>query len=354
MRFLTICCKEFFVYLCKLGTRGRKKGKKQIVIGLLCDETGDPISVEVFKGNTNDLKTFSSQLKKVKQRFNIQQVVMVGDKGMIKKAQIDDITNNGFNYITTITKGQIMSLIRKGTFQLEMFEDKIVDIQDAQDRYVIRCNPVRKNEIGFNRDQRIATIKQVIDVSNQYLSEHPRAKSQVQLKKITEKIKNFKLSKALSVSSDHDDSAVILTINNEALDMLGSLDGCYAMKTNLGKQTLKAKVIHDRYKDLAQVEYAFKNIKTEQLHVRPIYLRREDRTRAHVFVCSLAYKVIKYLREKCSDLNYTLNEIIDNLKAIHFIIYDVNGVEIKRLPSKLNHIQQEILDVLDMKLPSTL
>ena len=334
--------------------RDGKKGKKQIVIGLLCDETGDPISVEVFKGNTNDLKTFSSQLKKVKQRFNIQQVVMVGDKGMIKKAQIDDITNNGFNYITTITKGQIMSLIRKGTFQLEMFEDKIVDIQDAQDRYVIRCNPVRKNEIGFNRDQRIATIKQVIDVSNQYLSEHPRAKSQVQLKKITEKIKNFKLSKALSVSSDHDDSAVILTINNEALDMLGSLDGCYAMKTNLGKQTLKAKVIHDRYKDLAQVEYAFKNIKTEQLHVRPIYLRREDRTRAHVFVCSLAYKAIKYLREKCSDLNYTLNEIIDNLKAIHFIIYDVNGVEIKRLPSKLNHIQQEILDVLDMKLPSTL
>lgn len=334
--------------------RDGKKGKKQIVIGLLCDETGDPISVEVFKGNTNDLQTFSSQLKKVKHRFNIQQVIMVGDKGMIKKTQIDDITNNGFNYITTITKGQIMSLIRKGIFQLEMFDDEIVDIQDDQGRYVIRCNPIRKNEIGFNRNQRIATIEQMIDVSNQYLAEHPRAKPQTQLVKITNKIKKLKLSKALSVSNDQDVSAVVLTINKEALDILGSLDGCYAMKTNLDKQAVKAKVIHDRYKDLAQVEYAFKNIKTEQLQVRPIYLRREDRTRAHVFICSLAYKVIKYLREKCSGLAYTLNQIIDNLKAIHFIIYDVNGVQIKRLPSKLNNAQQEILNVLDIKLPSTL
>ena len=79
--------------------RDGKKGKKQIVIGLLCDETGDPISVEVFKGNTNDLQTFSSQLQKVKQRFNIKDVVMVGDKGMIKKVQITDILKDGFSYI---------------------------------------------------------------------------------------------------------------------------------------------------------------------------------------------------------------------------------------------------------------
>ena len=101
------------------------------------------------------------------------------------------------------------------------------------------------------------------------------------------------------------------------------------------------------------MEYAFKNIKTEQLQVRPIYLRREDRTRAHVFICSLAYKTIKYLRESCKTLDYTLNEIIDNLKAIHYIVYEVNGVEIKRLPNKLNKAQQQILNVLDMQLPST-
>lgn len=332
--------------------RDGKKGKKQIVIGLLCDETGDPISVEVFKGNTNDLNTFSSQLQKVKQRFNIQQVVMVGDKGMIKKVQIDDIIENGFSYITTITKGQIQSLIRKGVFQLEMFDDAIVDVQDNQDRYVIRCNPVRKEEIAFNREQKIVTIKQMVEVSNLYLSEHPRAKIDNQTSKINNKIKKLKLSKALNVSIDN--STIQLDINNENLTQLAALDGCYAMKTNLCKQTVKPKVIHDRYKDLAHVEYAFKNIKTEQLHVRPIYLRREDRTRAHVFVCSLAYKVIKYLREKCSSLDYTLNEILDHLKAIHYIVYDVNGVDVKLLPSKLNKAQQEIFDVLSMRLPRTL
>lgn len=331
--------------------RDGKKGKKQIVIGLLCDDTGDPISVEVFKGNTNDLQTFSSQLEKVKHRFNVQQVIMVGDKGMIKKVQIDDIIENGFNYITTITKGQIQTLIRNGVFQLEMFEDKIVDIQDGQDRYVIRCNHVRKDEIAFNRGQRIDAIKQTIEASNLYLSEHPRAKASTQISMITVKLKRLKLSKAFNVSVD-DNNAVHLNIDNEELTKLAQLDGCYAMKTNLSSQTVKPKIIHDRYKDLAHVEYAFKNIKTEQLHVRPIHLRREDRTRAHVFICSLAYKVIKYLREKCSHLSYTLNEVIDNLKAIHFIIYDVNGVAVKLLPRKLNQAQQEILDALNLKLPN--
>ena len=329
--------------------RDGKKGKKQIVIGLLCDETGDPISVEVFKGNTNDLQTFSSQLQKVKQRFNIQQVVMVGDKGMIKKAQIDDILDNEFSYITTITKGQIESLIRKGVFQLEMFDDKIVDVQDGKERYVIRCNPVRKDEILFNRNQRITFLKQTVDIANQYLSMHSRAKACTQIKKITDKIKKFKLSKALVVSIDN--NAVHLNIDKEKLTKLGQLDGCYAMKTNLSKESIKPKVIHDRYKDLAHVEYAFKNIKTEQLQVRPIYLRREDRTRSHVFLCSLAYKVIKYLRDQCSHLGYTLNEVISNLKAINYIIYDVNGVKVKLLPNKISKTQQEIFDALELSLP---
>ena len=212
--------------------RDGKKGKKQIVNGLLCDATGDPISVEVFKGNTNDLQTFSSQLQKVKQRFNIKQVVMIGDKGMIKTAQIDDILNNGFAYITTITKGQIQSLIKKGVFQLDMFEDKIMDIQDTKDRYVIRCNPIRKQEIADNRLQRIATIRQMTVVGAQYLLEHPRARVNTQIVKITDKIKRFKLAKALNVSSD-DDRGMVLNVAHDELAGLSQLDGCYAMKTNL-------------------------------------------------------------------------------------------------------------------------
>jgi len=332
--------------------RDGKKGKKQIVIGLLCDETGDPISVEVFKGNTNDLQTFSSQLQKVQQRFNINQVIMVGDKGMIKKAQIKDILKDGFSYITTITKSQIQKLVRQGVFQLDMFEDELIDIQDNQDRYVIRRNPVRKQEIIANRQQRIAVIEKMISTSNQYLLEHPRAKVDTQTKRIADKIKKLKFTKIFNIVTDGRN--ISLGTNTEELDKLSSLDGCYAMKTNLAKKVASASTIHDRYKDLAHVEYAFKNIKTEQLQVRPIYLRREDRTRAHVFICSLAYKVIKYLRDSCKGLDLTLNEILSNLKAISYIIYDVNGVEVRQLPKQLNKQQLTILETLNMQLPNRL
>ena len=332
--------------------RDGKKGKKQIVIGLLCNETGDPISVEVFKGNTNDLQTFSSQLQKVQQRFNIKQVIMVGDKGMIKKAQINEILKDGFSYITTITKGQIKSLVKKGVIQMDMFEDELMDIQDGQNRYVIRRNSVRSAEIAANRQQRIDSIKQLIKQSNRYLLLHPRAKAKTQIKKIEEKIKRFKLAKILSTSTNG--RRIELVTDQEKLKEISRLDGCYAMKTNLAKNTASNKEIHDRYKDLAHVEYAFKNIKTEQLHVRPIYLRKENRTRAHVFIYSLAYKVIKYLRDACKDLDLTLNEIINNLKAISYIIYEIDGVKIKQLPSKLSKEQELILKALKIKLPTKL
>jgi transposase len=233
-----------------------------------------------------------------------------------------------------------------------MFEDELMDIQDNKDRYVIRRNPVRKQEITANRQQRIAVIEKMIMASNQYLQEHPRGKTDTQIQRITAKIKSYKFTRILKlVTADRHLSTVI---NTKELNKLNSLDGCYAMKTNLDKQAVSASIIHDRYKDLAHVEYAFKNIKTEQLQVRPIYLRREDRTRAHVFICSLAYKVIKYLRDSCKDLGLTLDEVLENLKAISYIIYDVNGVEVKQLPGTLNRQQASILGVLDIQLPTML
>ncbi|MCF6319628.1 MAG: IS1634 family transposase [Proteobacteria bacterium] len=332
--------------------RDGKKGKKQVVIGLLCDTTGDPISVEVFKGNTNDLQTFSSQLQKVQQRFNLNQVIMVGDKGMIKKAQINDILENNFSYITTITKGQMHSLVKKGVFQLDMFEDKLIDIQDGHDRYIIRRNSVRQQEIAANRQQRMAVIEDMISKANNYLLKHPRAKTMTQIKRLEEKIQRFKFAKVFSLKTV--DRTITLYTNTEELAKKANLDGCYAMKTNVDKKVASTSAIHDRYKDLAHVEYAFKNIKTEQLQVRPIYLRKEDRTRAHVFLCSLAYKVIKYLRDSCKSLDLTLDEILNNLKAINYIIYEVNGIEIKQLPKKLSSQQAMILKTLNMQLPKIL
>ena len=132
---------------------------------------------------------------------------------------------------------------------LYMFEDELMDIQDGQNRYVIRRNSVRSDEIAANRQQRIDTIEQLIKQSNRYLLLHPRAKAETQTKKIEEKIKRFKLTKILSTNTNG--RRIELVTDQEKLREISRLDGCYAMKTNLPKKTVSKKEIHDRYKDLA-------------------------------------------------------------------------------------------------------
>jgi transposase len=108
--------------------RDKKRGKKQIVIGLLCDEQGEPVSTEVFAGNSEDLATFASQIRKANEQFGCERVTFVGDRGMIKSAQIKDLAATGFHYITAITKPQIKSMLKEGVFQLGLFDDNLCEV----------------------------------------------------------------------------------------------------------------------------------------------------------------------------------------------------------------------------------
>ena len=131
--------------------RDGKRGKQQIVIGLLCDAHGDPVSVEVFAGNTQDVKTFGSQVKKVAMRFGCEKVTFVGDRGMIKTTRIKEL-EEGLHYITAVTKAQVDSLIKQGHIQLAMFENELCEIQTPDGvRYILRKNPVRAEELSDNR-----------------------------------------------------------------------------------------------------------------------------------------------------------------------------------------------------------
>ena len=133
--------------------RDGKKGKMQIVIGLLCDEQGYPISVEVFKGNTQDTATLASQFKKLQTRFGIENVIMVGDRGMIKSASIATISELNWYYITAITKPQVETLLKNGDIQLELFIDELIEIDEV--RYVLHRNPIRAVEIQESRNQKL-------------------------------------------------------------------------------------------------------------------------------------------------------------------------------------------------------
>ena len=159
--------------------RDGKKGKPQIVIGLLCDEDGQPVSIEVFPGHTQDPRTVASQIEKLKDRFGVTAITFVGDRGMIKGQQIEDLAQHGFHYITAITKPQIEKLLRTGTLQMDLFDQELAEVlTDEGIRYVLRRNPMRAQEMRDTRHAKLATLQAQVAKQNQYLTDHPRANAQ--------------------------------------------------------------------------------------------------------------------------------------------------------------------------------
>jgi Transposase DDE domain len=295
--------------------RDGKKGKRQLVIGVLCDEDGHPVSIEVFPGNTSDPHTFASQLAKVKSRFGATAITFVGDRGMIKGQQIEDLATQGFHYITAITKPQIEKLLRTGTFQMDLFDQELAEVlADEGIRYVLRRNPVRAQEVRDTRHAKLATLQALVAKHNQYLADHPRANVQGAWQKLVARAATLRIADwgELTVA----ERAMTLIVHADAQTEAAKLDGCYVLKTDLTPAQAKKELVHDRYKDLASVERAFRTCKTAHLEVRPIFLRLEARTRAHAFVVMLAYQIIQYLASCWSALDCTVEEGLHALATL--------------------------------------
>ncbi|MFH1091872.1 MAG: IS1634 family transposase [Pseudomonadota bacterium] len=294
--------------------RDKKRGKKQIVIGLLCDEDGEPVSTEVFEGNTADLATFESQVKKAAERFGCERVTFVGDRGMIKSGQIENLSKVGFHYITAITKPQIRSLIKKGVFQLGLFDEQLCEIEHEGVRYVLRKNPIRAAELSKNRAAKLSAVQELAAKWNEYLTAHPRANTHRAYMAVWEKADRLAVSDLMTVKVK--DRRILVEVDEEYLRETSELDGCYALKTDLHQEAADKKTIHDRYKDLAQVERAFRTMKTGHLEVRPVFVRKAARTRAHVFIVMLAYRLRLKLEEAWRSLDLTVEEGLKQLSTL--------------------------------------
>jgi Transposase DDE domain len=295
--------------------RDGKKGKMQIVIGLLCDEDGHPVSIEVFPGNTQDPHTVAAQVAKLKGRFGVQEITFVGDRGMIKSQQIEDLAQQGFHYITAITKPQIEKLLRTGTFQMELFEQELAEVlADEGVRYVLRRNPMRAQEMRDTRHAKLATLQAHVAKQNQYLTDHPRANAQGALQKLVARAEKLRIADWVELTVA--ERALTLTIKEDMQTEAAKLDGCYVLKTDLTPAQAPKEMVHDRYKDLASVEQAFRSCKTVHLEVRPIFLRLEARTRAHAFVVMLAYQIIRYLASCWSAFDVTVAEGLHALTTL--------------------------------------
>lgn len=310
--------------------RDGKKGKKQIVIGLLTDDEGRPISCEVFRGNTGDTKTFKNQVDKVARRFGIKKVTFVGDRGMIKSAQIRDLTTEKYHYITALSKAEIETLLKKDVVQMELFDETVCEVESEGIRYIYRRNPVRTGEIRDSRESKLTKVCDLCAQKTRYLSQHPRAKVNVAKRIVKEKAGKLKIDKWVDILTRGRNLSV--KVKDTELEEEKKLDGCYVIKTDLSVETASKQTVHDRYKSLAEVEWAFRTMKTALLHIRGIFVRKAHRTRAHVFAIMLAYLIAYELRRLWYDVEVTIEEGINELSSLCATEVIVGDVSFQTVP----------------------
>jgi transposase len=333
--------------------RDRKSGKRQIVIGLLCDADGRPLSIELFAGNTSDVKTFSSQLNKAAARFGAERVTFVGDRGMIKAPQRAELRVADFHYITAITKAQIDGLIAAGVLQMDLFEQALAEVEGKDgERYVLRRNPARAEELAASRQDKLSTLQTAGQTADKYLREHPRAAAKTQVSRLKARAKTLNIDKFVQIAAEG--RSVALTVDQDALTELARLDGCYALRTDLPKAVVSKDVVHDRYKDLAQVEWAFRDSKSVHLEMRPVYLRAENRTRGHAVVVMLAYLMAQELRRRWRDSDLTVQEGLHRLAGLCVTEVRIGGrPSYHQVPTPRDDVRR-LFDAASIAIPTAL
>lgn len=333
--------------------RDKKRGKRQIVIGLLCDSSGRPLSIEVFPGNTQDLKTFSAQIEKVATRFGGGDITFVGDRGMIKTPQIKALGERQFHYITAITKPQIEALLAQGALQMDLFDEALAEITSSeQERYILRRNPVRVQEITASREDRYRILVDAVRAANASLAHHPRAKPDLALNKLQRRAERLRLHEWTTLVLKG--RTLHLGKDLDALAECAKLDGCYVLKTDLPASNAPKEIVHDRYKDLALVEGAFRESKTVHLEMRPIYVRLESRTRGHALVVMLGYLIVHELAERWRHLDLTVQEGLDQLATLCLTEVHLPGQSVVYQLPLPSPALQELLDAAQVQLPTKL
>jgi transposase len=339
-------------------SKDKKRGKMQIVIGLLADDNGWPISVEVFNGNTQDPQTVSDQITALADRFGVQNVTFVGDRGMIKSTQIEALHGKQFRYITAITKPQIRKLINAEVLSLSLFDDTLCQVTLYEDgepgkplRYILRRNPVRARDAETVRQSKLGVLQSLIERKNSYLKEHSRACVDVAQREVTSKAKKLKIDGWTDIETE--ERVLCLNIDEDKRAQEAELDGCYVIKSDLSVAEADAATIHARYKDLKEVEWAFRTMKTTLLELRGIYVRTELRTRAHVFIIMLAYLMAYELRRQWAGLEMTVEEGIAELASIDTVVVEIGAAICQTIPEP-RAMGQKLLEELDITLPDAI
>jgi len=324
--------------------RDGKKGKKQLVAGLLTDGNGEPISIQLYRGNTGDPPTFLDAVQKLKVRFGVQEVALVGDRGMIKRLGKAALGEAKFCYVTALTDPQIRALLAKKRLQLELFEDQPAEVELNGKRYVLRCNPQTQARERARRADQWARVQAKLNARNLEVEHKPRTDPNSSLKQAQALLIKYHLRGWVKVELAG--RKVVWTEDEAARQKEAELDGCYVIESDLPKEAASTQQVHDRYLDLTQVERDFRTLKTGLLELRPIFLRKEKRTRGHALVSLLALKLARELDRRLAPLGLTVEDGLERLKAVRLVRLGNSEVELWRLPTSYPRAQSEVLEAL--------
>jgi len=289
-------------------SRDGKRGTPQIVFGLLCDRSGRPVAVEVFRGSLHDDKTLPSQLEKLRGRFKLRRVVVVSDRGMVTKANLEAMREaEGVSWIAALKAPQVKKLVRDGQLQLSLFDQQsLVEIEDAEhypgERLVVCRNPLVAEERRRKRGALLeATERELGEIERRVEQGTLSGEAEIGLA-VGAVWNRWRVKKHFELEIT--DTSFSFRRKQARIDQEAALDGIYVLRTSVPDDQLQSAEVVRSYKQLKEVERAFRTFKGP-LELRPIHHRLEDRVRAHVFLCMLAYHLEWHLRQAWAELTFT-------------------------------------------------
>jgi len=366
-------------------SRDGKRGKKQICVGLLTAEDGFPLRIQAFEGNTPDSATVAEQILALKKDFGVEQIVFVGDRGMQIMYNIENdpaLSEENIGFITGLTHTQINTLISRGHIKLDLFKRDLAEVTVDSMRYILSVNPdLEARELSYldNRRIRFEALLENIRKSHEKRcnrnrenickqqaapGKHKHLKTALTLKDTD----NYKLRVMLALMScgmekyytldNIDNDSFCVVFNQEEFDKSRSLCGKYVVCTNVPAEDMAAEQVRGQYKNLQKVEHAFRDLKSDNISIRPVFHRKELQTKGHVLLCMFAYAIIKEMENrlypflKTTSLSQkrqlSFNDLTAELNNIKICELKIgNGVTFIQRPD-LNPLQQEILDALNI------
>jgi len=351
---------------CPLGKYGYdrdgKKGKKQVVLGIICDSDGRPIWCDVFEGNTQDQTTVQQQLHNLKDKLGVKEFIFVGDRGMVTNARIEELGQDGwwdtFGYITALKRREIFHLIddSRHPLQPELFDHKnLVEIDYNGERYVLCHNPYRRDADSQVRKRLLDKTAEKLQMIKRSV-ESGRLKSKDKIaRRLYRWINKWNMERFFNVH--YDEGRFDFELKASEVDRYQALDGCYVIRANVSQKSLTKEELQTQYKDLKHVEQAFRTMKTTDINVRPIRVWTEQHVRGYIFGCFLAYAATWEIRHRLAPvLNRdetgkceagSVQEVFRNLGKITVGVLEITGKVYTGL-SNVSNLNKQFLELLNL------